>query len=119
MMRAMIKGWHSADVDLDAPAIADPENFCFLLEFQAGPEGHKGADRFCVTVCSPAWIQASFSDTVFYPRHHLIARDFNLPAIKSFIQRHVESTWGSEWSEVARKIGEFAHWEFDAYEEAR
>jgi Immunity protein 8 len=119
-LNAVVTSFHSPDVsDLVGYAPPDPERFSLLLEFTAAPDdGTLGGDGFGVVVCTPAWLADRVeAGRAFWPRHHLLVRSYDWPAIESFVVSYVRSCSGSGWEAVAQKIGRLAHWEFEDYRE--
>jgi len=48
-------------------------------------------------------------------RHRLIVARYEYDAVRRAIEGLVSGAEGRDWSDVARKISRFAHWEFEDY----
>ena len=56
-LRAALRGLHSPDIsDLRTYRPERPDEFGFLLQVFAGPEGQEGEESFGVVVCTPKWL---------------------------------------------------------------
>ena len=119
-MRAAVREFHSPDApDLVAFSPPDQTLFAILLEFTVGVEGDErpGGDIFGVVICTPQWLDQKLDDgRPYWPRHHLLVRDYDFQKIRSFIESYVRACSGSDWPELAQKIGRLGHWEFEDYD---
>jgi len=116
-MKPEIKYLHSPDVD-DLknyhPAVAD--EFSFLLQIIAGPEGQEGEESFDVIVCSPKALRQSLGEEkILIGRHHLITNNYDYARLVTFIREQCERCTGKDWNEVAGKLARIGQWEFEDY----
>lgn len=117
MIRPEIRYFFSPDIDdLEDHRPADPESFSFLLQVMVGPQGAKGEESFDLVISTPAWLAARYGPAEVIPgEHRLIVFQYDWVAIEAFVRKRVAACTGSDWQEVARKIGRFTRWEFDEY----
>jgi hypothetical protein len=117
MMRAILKGISSPDVELATYWPEDESCFGFLIEAQIGPENEKGTDLFQIMVCTPDWIKANYSKRkAVWGRHMLIVFEYDLAEIKSAINRYVERCMADDWHGLALKLSRMGDWEFEDYQ---
>jgi len=116
-MKPEIKYLHSPDIDdLEhyRPPVAD--EFSFLLQIVAGPQGQDGEESFDVIVCSPKSLgQTLGEDRILVGRHHLITNSYEYASLVSFISEQFEKCSGKDWNEVAIKLARIGQWEFEDY----
>src|SRR5262245_5362265 len=119
MMKAEIKKLHTPDIDdLSKYSPYDPENFHFLLQLIAGPEGEKGEESFEILICTPKWLLDNHrKEDVIIGRHYLIMMEYNYKRMLQAINTFCHRCEGSTWKEVAEKLGRLGHWEFEDYQE--
>jgi citrate synthase len=117
MIYAELKSMHSPDVfDLENYLPENPECFGFLLQTLFGAKDEIGEESFDIMVCTPAWITSRLKENeVFMGRHHLLMKNYNFPALKSYIIEYSRQCPGENWSEVAEKLSRLGHWEFEDY----
>ena len=99
---------------------AEAEEFCFLVRLYAGPADGPGEESFDVTVCSPEWLAARCREGgIFDARHHLVvdAEPFDQRALRSWLDKRVQSASGDDWTQVGEKLGRLGFWEFEDYRE--
>lgn len=118
-MKAVIKRLHSPDIDnLSNFAPSDPDNFCFLLQVMAGPEGVEGEESFDIRVCTPKWILENYrTEDVIIGRGHLILMEYNYDRILQRISSFISGCDGETWEELAEKLTRLGKWEFEDYQE--
>lgn len=82
-MRAEIRHLHSPDIaDLARYWPEEPDNFGFLLQLLAGPEGEPGEESFDFLVCTPRWLTETYSaDEIVDGRHTLIMFEYDYPRL--------------------------------------
>jgi hypothetical protein len=117
-MRAELKRLHSPDIDdLSTYRPTETDEFCFLLQVIAGPEGLDGEEAFDVVVCTPKWIARNNKPSaLIVGRHYLIVFEYNYERIARFIEDYCVACEGSSWQEVAEKLGRLGRWEFEDYQ---
>jgi Immunity protein 8 len=113
-----IRAFHSPDVD-DLEGYRPPgDEFALLVQMLSGPDGGQGEEAFDVQVVTPAWLEQRYaSDGLVSGDHLLIVFDYDWPRIEAHLRKRVAACQGDDWSQVAAKIGRFAHWEFEDYVE--
>lgn len=117
-MKAEIKYYHSPDVEnLEKYKPEKSDNFCFLLQVMAGPEGVDGEESFDITVCTPKWIMDNNKGEIIIGRHFLITPEYNWNKIDKLIDNYVKKCDGNNWKECAEKLSRLGHWEFEDYRE--
>ena len=116
-MKPKIKHLHSPDIaDLEnyRPSVAD--EFYFLLQIVAGPEGQDGEESFDVIVCSPKSLgQTLGKGEILIGRHHLITNSYDYAMLVAFIREQCEKCSGKDWNDVAIKLARIGQWEFEDY----
>lgn len=115
-MKAIIRGWHSPDVNLDTYWPVDESNFEFLLEISIGPDNEEGSDYFSIVVCTPEWLRTNYLEQkMLFGLHHLIVFEYDINFIKNYIEKYVKNCHGENWQEIAKKLSYIGKWEFDNY----
>ncbi|MCQ3930239.1 MAG: hypothetical protein DPW16_07245 [Chloroflexi bacterium] len=116
-MKAVIKSYHSPDIeDLEAFYPELPDDFEFLLQLLVGPNTESWGESFDVTVCTPkALLRRYNKDDVIIGRHHLIVFEYDFKRIMGKIEKFLMRCDADTWHEVALKVGELGHWEFEDY----
>lgn len=116
-MKAAIRDFYSPDVDdLVSWRPADPTRFGFLLQVMVGPSDGEGEESFDFVVCSPEWLRGnSGEDRLVVGRHHILLFEYDYDLLKKAIERIVDDAGGSDWTEIATKIGRYGKWEFEDY----
>jgi hypothetical protein len=118
-MRAALRRLHSPDIDdLSAYHPEREDDFGFLLQVFAGPEGGDGEEAFDLILCTPKWLERkhSRSDLVF-GRHHLIVFRYDYARLVREFELLCESAEGDSWRDVAMELSRFGRWEFEDYAE--
>jgi hypothetical protein len=117
-MRAQVRELFSLEIDdLATWTPPDPECFALPIRVMAGPQDDEGSESFDLTLCTPAWLQASLStDGILNGRHHLIVKQYDFARVTAFIRGYVESCTGATWAEVGEKVGRLGYWEFEDYQ---
>jgi hypothetical protein len=116
-VKAIIKGYHSPDVDFEN-FTPKTDNWSFLLQLIVGPSNGEGEESFDIIVCSPQHVAEMVAhDGIVNGRHTLIASDVS--KVKPFIEKYVTSNAiGDTWQDVANKLCQLGHWEFEDYRES-
>jgi hypothetical protein len=119
-MRAKLKRLHSPDIEDLASYVSNPrDNFGFLLQIMAGPQGGEGEESFDVFVCTPEWLKQNRSQTgIIVGRHYLIVFEYNYNRLLSFLDEYCSQCSGQTWQEVAQQLGRLGKWEFEDYKPA-
>jgi Immunity protein 8 len=119
-MRAELRRLHSPDIDnLASYAPNRSDNFGFLLQVMAGPQGREGEESFDVFVCTPDWLKHNRSRSdVIVGRHYLIIFEFDYDRLVKFFERYCFQCSGETWQEVALQLGRLGKWEFEDYKPA-
>ncbi|WP_205857175.1 immunity 8 family protein [Phytoactinopolyspora endophytica] len=116
-MRAAIRSFYSADVDIDAYVPEDPENDGVWLRLLVGPADGPGEESFDVLVCTPLWLRKAVSrEGPRIGRHHLIVDPFDLSEAKEFLARQVASVEAPDWPTLGDKLARLGYWEFEDYQ---
>jgi len=114
-MRPVLRRLHSPDVEeLRTFEPPDPA-FAILVQLLVGPSEAPGEESFDLVVCSPEWLRAQGRPII--GRHHLIVPNFNYDDLLSLVENYLERSTGSDWKEVACKVGRLGRWEFEDYDE--
>jgi hypothetical protein len=92
---------------------ADPA-FSMLVQLLVGPSDGPGEESFDVLVCSPEWLRQRGKPTI--GRHHLIVPSYDYDRLLEFVGEYLQGCEGSDWKEVAAKVGRLGRWEFEDYE---
>jgi hypothetical protein len=118
-MNADLKRLHSPDIyDLENYQPVHPDKFGFLLQVMVGLEGEEGEESFDIEVCTPRWLEETYSmDDVVIGRHHLIIRHYNYQRIVATIKKFLRNCTGESWNEIAEKVSRLGKWEFEDYAE--
>ena len=120
-MYAELRGLYSPDIDdLEQYRPANPESFAFLLQAIVGPNGEDGEESFDIEVCTPKWMDQNFGlEDVRTGQHLLIIKEYNYQRIVRFIENYLMHCSGEDWAEVAKKVADMGHWEFENYTELK
>jgi hypothetical protein len=104
--------------DLERYEPPDATTFAFLLQMIVGPRDGPGEESFDVQVVTPRWLEARHADEgLASGEHRLIVFDYDWPRIERFLRERVAASAGRDWDEVGRKLGRFAQWEFEDYDD--
>lgn len=113
-MIAVLRDVHSPDVDDLAAFEPGASAFAVLVQMLVGPLDGEGEESFDVMVCSPDWIRLQPEPVI--GRHLLIVNTFGWALIRQFLEDQVSRCEGSDWPEVANKVGRIGQWEFEDYQ---
>lgn len=115
-MRAAVR---SIFLDPDPRTLpADPAEFTLLASLSVGPSDGPGEESFDVVVCTPEWLARRCAAEGFVDGRHTVitsAETFSEGGLRSFLTRRVEQATGENWGEVAQKVAQLGHWEFEDY----
>jgi len=112
-MEAELRSLSTQDGEFLANVRADDGAFCITVRAEIGSRGSRGADLFDFDVCSPSWLDAELDRYKTLPGgKRLFMREFNANAVEEYVRKRILHATGKTWSGVARKIGEWARWEF-------
>ena len=115
-----IKGLDSSDVyDLESFIPEDKDYFGFPLAIKAGPKNENGSDLFYLYVCTTKYFENEFlnKEHILNGRHHLFVGKYDYDLIVKYINDLMPKCEGVNWQECAIKIGRYAKWEFEDYNE--
>jgi len=118
LISPVIKYLHSPDVfDLSSYNPEEPDNFGFLLQAMIGPEGTDGEESFDIMVVTPKWLEKRAAEVqIFLPRHYLVVKEYDMNAIRTFIEEFIEQSSAETWDEVALLLSRLGCWEFENYQ---
>lgn len=116
-MKAVVRHFHSPDVDLESFVPADPTEVGVLIQMMVGSDGDPGEDSFDVVVCTVSWLAREVRrEGQLLGRHYLVVERFSVRDVEDFLRRQVEQAAGKTWEDVAAKVGRIGHWEFEDYQ---
>ncbi|WP_169738304.1 Imm8 family immunity protein [Patulibacter minatonensis] len=111
---------------VDSPDVEDldcwlcpSEPTSILLELSVGPaDDEDGADLFAVTVCNLAWLADRADDRPIGLRHHvLVSPGTSFGDVRQYLETRVNACTAGTWQAVAERVGRFAAWEFEDYQD--
>ena len=116
-MEAALKRLYSSDItDVENYQPKEQDNFGFVLRALVGPMGQPGEESFDITVCTPKWLAARYSDSeVILGLHKLIVFAYYYARLRRFIEKYLMRCSGATWEEVTQKVSLLGHWEFENY----
>ena len=113
---ADLKRFDSPDIALFTDWPIDTESFCFLVTATIGIAGKDGGDCFDFIVCSPKWLIANRShERAVFGHHLLIVFEYDPDIIENKLKFLCARITGASWDEMALKLSQYGHWEFDGY----
>ena len=102
--------------ELETCVPPDPTDFCVAVRAIVGPRNQEGEESFDVKVCTPAWINRFCQERgAVLGRHYLIVSAYNPALIRSVLTKQIERCSGSSWGDIAAKLRQIGHWEFEDY----
>jgi hypothetical protein len=118
-MKAELKRLHTPDADdLRSFAPATHGHFALVVQAMVGPVGDDGEESFDFVVCTPAWLSEKVEAMgPLLGRHHLVMASYDYDELERFVREFCEQCDGTTWEEVATKVGQLGHWEFEDYRE--
>ncbi|EAY29464.1 Imm8 family immunity protein [Microscilla marina] len=118
-MKAKIIDYHSPDIDLTTYKPSIENEFCFALQVFVGEQGSDtGFESFCMTVCTPRWLEKTQNTgDIIFGEHYLIVFEYNLDKIINTITEYIDSIEEDSWDEIGKKIDRIGLWEFRDYVE--
>lgn len=116
-MRATLR---SLSFDPDPGGLpAEASAFSFNARLTVGPADGPGDETFDVTVCTPEWLSEAcrMSDGIYDARHHVVVTldQFDQRVLRDWFSRRVQLVEGSDWSQIAERLGRQGLWEFEDY----
>ena len=110
---------HSPDlIDIEKPNIDESQPYCVLIQAFFGAAGINGEESFDILVCNSLWLLKEIQKGPINGRHHLFIDKFDIKKIKLFFENVANHSSGLTWDEVGSKIGRFARWEFEDYNDS-
>jgi Immunity protein 8 len=121
-MKVRAKAFYSIETEdlLESYRPADINHFGTWIRVSIGTVDTDAADDFQIFICTPTWLDSyveNEKDCAVWGRHMLIVREYNLERIKASVARLVSRCSGNDWATVAEKLGRYAAWEFEDYQE--
>lgn len=121
VMKARVRSLFSTDIDSPLSAYVPPDSghFALLVRAMVGPDEGPGEESFDILVCTPSWIAQLCEERGFIiGRHHLVVNRYDWRYIEATLKSLIENSSGDSWSQVASKLAQLGHWEFDEYHDA-
>jgi hypothetical protein len=114
-MKAELKHIYSPDIpDLLNFTPDDEDVFGFILGLLVGPNNDNSSELFTATVCTPSWLYSHYNeDEIVWGRHHIFMHRYDYEGLVARIKKYLQTCNGENWSEVAKKVGNIALWEFE------
>lgn len=82
-----------------------------------GPQNAEGEESFDLVVCNNLWAEQQRARGENPDPHQLVVERFDASEIEEYLHRAASDSSGTDWKEVAEKLGRFGKWEFDGYVE--
>jgi hypothetical protein len=116
-MKAEVKAVSSPDVEVPDTASAARARDSVLLQLYVGPAGEPGHESFEVLLVTTAWLvnRLAEQEGVFGAATYFM-EEIDVAAALSVLAGRIASMEGDTWEDLGRRIGSFAHWEFDDYQ---
>lgn len=115
-MRASVRNFISADVDLDSFWPEDEGCFSFLLQALVGPEGAEGEESLEFLVCTPDYLKEAVSrEGVIFGRSLVIVEYPNMHRILEQVKSRVERIEAPSWKEVGVLLARIGKYEFEDF----
>ncbi|PVE57301.1 immunity 8 family protein [Rhizobium rhizogenes] len=115
-MRAQLKSLTTSDIDPRTYWPDEEDDFGYYVQATIGPEGEDAGDVFGFQVCTPKWISRELlTDGSIFARHMLIVAEYDYQAVSKLISALCERTMGTDWQDIAHKLGRYGYWEFEDY----
>jgi len=116
----------SIDVAGDYLSDHKPDNlefFSLWLTVTIGSAGEDGGALYQLHVCTPNWIkhaiQYESDDGSLWGRHMLVVEKFDVEKIEDLIKnklKEISNNFPDDSPvELSKKVGRYAHWEFEDY----
>lgn len=115
-------------VDIAGDYLADhtPPNLEFFelsVTLTIGPIDDEGGSLYQLRICTPEWlkyaVECESANSAFWGRHMLIVEKFNVSKIEALIadklQDIVSNYPNATPVELSKKVGRYAHWEYEDY----
>lgn len=111
-----LRSLHSPDVArIDNFVPDDPSDFGVFIQAMIGPLNAPGEEAFNFIACSPKWLETRIDTRYRWGHGLLILQAFDSEVLKGAVRAICSATTGSNWQEIAAKLGKFTSWEFDNY----
>ena len=111
---AKLKGLSSTDTP--HLEIYQPEGpFGLHVLAMIGPAAGPGEESFGFTVCTPEWFAENMKADFVPGRHYLFVKEYDYETLKKFVGNYCSRCMGESWPEVAQKVAQLGHWEFENY----
>jgi hypothetical protein len=92
------------------------EDFCLSLDLLIGPADEDGMELFCLSVCSPRFVERFVEqERIAILRGYMVVDGFQLEAIRARIVKLLSGISGETWSDVAAKLSRYFRWEYEEY----
>jgi len=115
-MRAQLKSLMTSDIDPRTYWPDEEDDFGYYVQATIGLEGEDAGDVFGFQVCTPKWISRELlTDGSIFARHMLIVAEYDYQAVYKLISALCERTMGTDWQDIALKLGRYGYWEFEDY----
>jgi Immunity protein 8 len=116
-MKAELKYFNSPDInDLENFKPQDPKNFGFLLQIFVGLKGGDGEESFDIIVCTPSWLDSTYSSSdQIFGEHYIIVFEYNFQKLLTKISDFINRLDEESWELLASKIDRIGGWEFRDY----
>ena len=105
----------SADIDY-GQVPEDVDDCAVACQADIGPRGEKGQEIFSFTVVTPKILARQTG--YIWGRGYLIVESFSWETVDRALSKLLTHCNGTTWREVAAKLNEELHWEFDTYRES-
>ena len=110
-----LKRLSSPDIhDFDSFQPDDEDCFAFLLDALFGPERADGEESFSMMVCTPKWLERELEERkVISGRNYLVVKQYDIDAIRSYLNHYAARCSGENWQVVAQKLSRIGSWELE------
>ena len=116
-MKASIRYIHSPDVQWQEALLSSRVRDGLSIQVIAGPDDGPGEESFDLIVCTPDWLTTEIDESgPQFGRHLLIVSEMNPAAIDRALRVKFESETGTDWDDLALKLGRWGHWEFEDHD---
>jgi hypothetical protein len=112
MIVAKLKGLSSTDTP-SLKTFRPDGPFGLPIFAMVGPADGPGAELFQFIVCTPEWFAQNMKDEIVLGRHHLFIKEYDCEALTNFVSGYCSRCMGNSWAEVAQKVAQLGHWEFE------
>lgn len=118
-MKPVLRRLHSPDLPNMQDDMPDNiEHFGILVQAFIGPSDGLGEESFDFVVCTLDFVAATLhQDQFLFGKHYLLVEYYNYQIIFDVIDSLCDRISGSNWQEMAEKLGRYGKWEFEDYVE--